>query len=186
MKRVLCALSVLAFVLGASAIAGETSKTTKPAGTAEKSAAAMSEAAKTEAMAMMTAATTPQIMKAADLKWQDAPEYPAGVKIAAVMKGPQEIGMAYIKIPAGTKVAAHTHPSTQWGTVVSGTGTFGIGTDATKGSEYGPGSFIYLPAKAVHWLTSKTETVVYANALGPEGTDYVNPNDDPRKAQASR
>jgi quercetin dioxygenase-like cupin family protein len=186
MKRVLCVLSVLAFVLGASAMAGETSKTTKPAGTVEKSAAAMSEAAKTEAKTMTTAVTTGQVMKMADLKWQDAAGYIAGVKVAQVMKGPQEIGVAYLKIPAGTKVAAHSHPATHWGTVVSGTGTLGLGTDATKGVEYGPGSSVYFPTKAVHWLTAKTETVIYANMLGPEGIDYVNANEDPRKAQASR
>lgn len=186
MKRVLSVLSVLALVLGASAIAGETTKTTKPAGTIEKSAAAMSEAAKTEAKSMTAAATTAQIMKLADLTWQDLVGYPAGVKVAQVMKGPQDVGVAYLKIPAGTKIAAHTHPATHWGTVVSGTGTVGIGTDPAKGTEYGPGTSVFFPSKSPHWLNAKTETVIYANMVGPEGTDYQNPNDDPRKAQASR
>jgi quercetin dioxygenase-like cupin family protein len=177
MKRVLCVLSALALVLVASAMAGDTGKTTtKPAGTLEKGAAAMTDAA----------ATTAQIMKPADLQWQDLVGYPAGVKVAQVMKGPQGVGVAYLKIPAGTKVAAHTHPATHWGTIVSGTGTVGVGTDPAKGMEYGPGTSVFFPSKAAHWLTAKTETLLYANMVGPDGTDYMNPNDDPRKAQASR
>ena len=131
MRRVLCVLSALALVLVGAAMAGDTGKTTtKPAGTSEKGTAAMSDA-----KAMTAMAATGQLMKLADLKWQDATGYAAGVKVAHVMTGPQEIG---------------------------------------------------IPPKAVHWLTAKTETIVYANALGPEGIDYSNPNEDPRKAQASR
>ena len=182
MKRVLFVLSTLALVLVGAAMAGDTGKTTtKPAGTLEKGTAAMSDA-----KAMTAMATTGQIMKLADLKWQDLVGYPAGVKVAQVMTGPNDVGVAYMKVPAGTKVAAHTHPATHWGTVVSGTGTVGIGTDPAKGTEYGPGTSVFFPSKTPHWLNAKTETVIYANMVGPEGIDYQNPNEDPRKAQASR
>lgn len=167
MKRALMACAVLAILaLPLTALADTT---TKAAGTA----------AGTTAKAEMTG----HLQKLAGATWIDAPGYPAGCKVAALHKD-DKIACAYLKFPAGTKVALHTHPAAHYATVISGTGSFGFGTD-TKGSPMAAGDFVYVPAGAPHWVTATTEVIVFGSMIGPEGTTYVNPNDDPSKGQAT-
>jgi quercetin dioxygenase-like cupin family protein len=190
MKRVLWLATLLAgLAMGVVALAdAKTDAKDKAASTMTKAGDAMKapEAMKTEAekapAAMMT---EPMMKKMSELMWKDAEGYPSGVKVAEVFTGPSGVGTAYMKIPAGTKVAAHTHPAVHWGCFLSGTGTFGFGTDPTKGMEYAPGSFLHVPMKAPHWLMAKTETVICANAVGAPGIDYVNTSEDPRKGSHS-
>jgi quercetin dioxygenase-like cupin family protein len=125
-----------------------------------------------------------EVMKLSDLTWVDAEGYVPGVKVSGVC-AEGGVSSVYIKVPAGTKVAAHTHPGNHWGTVVQGTGVFGLGTDPSKGMEFAPGSFLHIPAKAPHWLNAKTDVIAFISNSGPDGIDYMNPTDDPRKGQAS-
>jgi quercetin dioxygenase-like cupin family protein len=176
MKRALMACAVLAtLALPLTALADTT---TKAAGTAAGTTAKAEMTTKAAAAEM-----TGHVQKLAGATWIDAPGYPAGVKMAGLHKD-DTIACAYLKFPAGTKVAAHTHPAAHYATVISGTGTFGFGTD-TKGSPMAAGDFVYVPAGAPHWITATTEVIVFGSMIGPEGTTYVNPADDPSKGQAT-
>lgn len=174
MKRVFSvALSLGLLVLGISAIADNK--------VGEKATAA-GTAATGKAMSIVQPHES-HIVKMSQLEWKDMDGYPAGCKMAGVCTE-GGITAGYGKFPAGTKVAAHTHPSIHWGTVISGTGTMGFGTDPTKGIEISAGDYIHIPANAVHWFNTKSDAVLYISMLGPIGIQYANASDDPRKGQA--
>ena len=176
MKRALMACAVLAtLALPLTALADTT---TKAAGTAAGTTA------KAETTTKAAAEMTGHIQKLDGATWIDAPGYPAGCKMAALHKN-ATIACAYLKFPAGTKMPLHTHPAAHYATVISGTGSFGFGTD-TKGSPMAAGDYVYVPAGAPHWVTATTDVIVFGSMIGPEGTTYVNPNDDPSKGQASK
>jgi quercetin dioxygenase-like cupin family protein len=175
MKRALIMSVLLALALPLAAMADNPKTTAPAAGTTAKAA----ETAKAAVGTM----TTAHAQKLAEAKWEDAVGYPTGVKVAKIHKD-ATLGCAYLKFPAGTKVAAHTHPSMHYATVISGSCMFGSGTD-TKGSAMGPGDFVSVPAGAPHWLTATTETIVFGAVAGQDGITYVNPNDDPSKGQAA-
>jgi quercetin dioxygenase-like cupin family protein len=171
MKRALMACAVLATL--ALPLTALSDTTTKAAGTA----------ASTTAKAEMTTKAAPaemmgHLQQLAGATWIDAPGYPAGCKVAALHKD-ATIACAYLKFPAGTKMALHTHPAAHYATVISGTGT------DTKGSPMAAGDFVYVPAGAPHWVTATTDVIVFGSMIGPEGTTYVNPADDPSKGQAT-
>jgi hypothetical protein len=66
---------------------------------------------------------------AADLKWSDGPPaLPAGAKIAVLQGDPGKAGpfTVRLKFPTGFKIPAHTHPTAENVTVVSG--TLGLGS----------------------------------------------------------
>ncbi len=179
MKRVLIAgLTLTCLGLAIAALAGNETKPATTPGTMTGPAKTMMT---TPAGTMMGG----HITKMAELTWKDAAGYPVGCKMAEVHSDAKAMIMsAYMMFPAGTKVAAHTHPATHWGTVVSGTCTFGLGTDPTKGTDMGPGDFVSIPAGTPHWLVAKTDCTVFATAMGAPGMTYINPTDDPRKGQA--
>jgi hypothetical protein len=66
---------------------------------------------------------------------------------------------------------------------VSGLWYFAYGTvrDETKLKALPPGSNYTEPARAVHFAgTREQEAVVECTAVGPTGTTFINPADDPR------
>src|SRR3954463_10137121 len=66
----------------------------------------------------------------ADLKWGDAPpSLPAGAKAAVLEGDPTKDGPFTIRLqmPAGYKIPAHTHPTAEHVTVISGTLNLGMG-----------------------------------------------------------
>jgi quercetin dioxygenase-like cupin family protein len=88
------------------------------------------------------------------------------------------------KFPANYKMMPHTHPDNRTYTVVSGTLQLGFGDkfDAAKLKSYPAGSVFTVPTNAPHFnVTGAGEAIFQINSLGPSGTAYVNPTDDPRK-----
>lgn len=81
-----------------------------------------------------------------------------------------------VKIPAGGRVLAHTHPNDELVTVIEGTWYLGEGEkfDVAKLKGYPAGSFIVVPAGMPHFVAAKERTVVVQlNGSGIFGTDYV-------------
>jgi quercetin dioxygenase-like cupin family protein len=121
-----------------------------------------------------------------DVKWSSAPNvFPPGAQIAVVSGNPFEQGLYVVrlKMPAGYKIPAHNHPTTEYVTVVSGDFHIGMGDklDAQKGQLLRAGGFAEAPAKMNHYAWSTSETVVQVHGQGPFAITYVNPADDPSK-----
>jgi len=123
-----------------------------------------------------------------DLKWGDAPpSLPAGAKLAVLSGDPGKAGMFTIRLqmPAGYKIPAHTHPTDEIVTVISGTCSFGMGPkyDEAAAKDQPAGAFVVLPAGMQHFAGSKAGCVVQVQSTGPFVVNYVNPADDPRGAK---
>jgi quercetin dioxygenase-like cupin family protein len=137
-----------------------------------------------------TAATTSEhvMFAAADLKWVDAPpSLPAGAKIAILEGDPKKEGLFTIRLqmPAGFKIPAHTHPTAEHVTVISGTLNLGMGPkfDEATAKDMATGGYAVMPAGMQHFAGSKEGCIVQVHAMGPFEVKYVNPADDPRQAK---
>src|SRR5437667_12819353 len=88
--------------------------------------------------ATKSAASEHKIVTPDELQWGDAPPgLPAGAKMAELDGDPNKRGSftVGVKAPAGDKVLAHTHPTAERGTGISGTARLGRaerGDDATS------------------------------------------------------
>lgn len=124
----------------------------------------------------------------ADLKWGDAPpSLPPGAKLAVLEGDPGKEGFFAIRLqmPAGYKIPAHTHPTDEHVTVISGTCSFGMGPkfDDATAKEVPAGGYTVMPAGMQHFAGSKSGCVVQVSSTGPFQVTYVNPSDDPRGAK---
>ena len=89
-----------------------------------------------------------------------------------------------VKYPQGFKAAPHSHPVDLQVTVLSGTLHFAEGTsfDESKLKAYPAGSFIFEKADVPHYQIAKDGPVTFqVSGTGPNGFNFVNPKDDPRK-----
>ena len=114
-----------------------------------------------------------------EVRWFTPPYYTDG-RQRAQMLGDSSKGGAWIdrvKIPAGARVLAHTHPHDEVVTVIDGAWYLGEGEkfDAAKLKRYPAGSFIVIPAGVPHFVAAKEGTViVQLSVTGKKfGTDYL-------------
>jgi quercetin dioxygenase-like cupin family protein len=120
------------------------------------------------------------------LKWGPVPPvFPKGAEVAAVAGDPGKEGAFVIrfKVPAGYKVAPHTHPLDENVTVISGTLHVGMGEkfDEAKGTDLPAGGFAKLPPGMAHYVWFTEPTILQLHGTGPFSITYVNPADDPSK-----
>jgi len=90
------------------------------------------------------------------------------------------------KIPPHTAIPPHTHPDDRSCFVLSGLWYFAYGTvhDETKLKALPPGSNYTEPAGAAHFAGTREQgAIVVCTAVGPTGTTFVNPADDPRNSK---
>ncbi|MBI3476547.1 MAG: cupin domain-containing protein [Acidobacteria bacterium] len=118
-------------------------------------------------------ACTPQ-----QVRWF-TPSYYTDGRERAQLFGDSSRGGAWIdrvRMPAGKRVLAHTHPQDELVTVIEGTWYVGQGTrfNSKELKAYPPGSFIVIPAGIAHFVEAKDGTViVQLNGNGKFHTDYV-------------
>jgi len=103
-------------------------------------------------------------LTADEVRWFTPPYYKDGRQRAQLF-GDSSHGGAWIdrvKIPAGARALAHTHPQDELVTVIEGTWYLGKGTkfDSAKLTGYTAGSFIIIPAGIPHFVAAKEGTVV--------------------------
>jgi Predicted hydrolases or acyltransferases (alpha/beta hydrolase superfamily) len=109
-----------------------------------------------------------------------------------VLKGdPDQAGLYTImlRVPAHTRIAAHSHRDDRIATVISGTWHIGYGDtfDESKLKELPPGSYYTEPPGETHFAETGDEPVeVQITGYGPSSTDYVNQKNDPRNAAAPK
>src|SRR6185369_11028494 len=112
------------------------------------------------------------------VKWFTPSYYNDGRQRAKIY-GDSDRGGAWIdrvKIPAGLRIAAHTHPHDELVTVVEGTWYVGEGRnfDPDKLKAYPAGSFILIPAGLPHFVAAKdSPVVIQLSGNGKFGTDYL-------------
>ena len=121
------------------------------------------------------------------IKWTQAPPLLPGGLSASIYGNAQKPTGYYInrvKLPADFKVMPHSHPEESVYTVISGTFYIGYGDkfDPDKLKAFPAGSTFVVPANAnhFHWMRSG-EAVAQITGIGPNGFDYVDHADDPRK-----
>ena len=119
------------------------------------------------------------------LRWVAPAAYAPGAMLAVVRGDPAKEGMYVVrlKVPAGFRIPAHTHPNDENVTVLSG--SFNIGTgdmlDEGKGLKVRAGGYSFVAKGMTHYAWFTEETVLQLHGMGPQGVTYVNPADDPRK-----
>ena len=110
----------------------------------------------------------------------------AGIQTVVLKGDPDQAGVYTImlRVPAHTKIAAHSHRDDRVATVISGTWHFGYGNkfDEAQLKSLPPGSFYTEPPSQPHFAETGDEAVtVQITGFGPSSTDYVDPAQDPRK-----
>ena len=120
------------------------------------------------------------------IKWGDAPpSLPKGSKLAVLYGDPSKDGLLVIraKLPVNYRIPAHSHPTDEIVTVLSGTLMFGMGDKLVpaKAKPFPAGSLIVAPAKTNHSVLTKQPVVIEVSAMEPLQFIHVNPADDPSK-----
>ena len=90
------------------------------------------------------------------------------------------------KLPSNTKVPPHSHPDVRSCFVLSGTWYFAYGDtrDDALLKALPAGSHYTEPAGMNHFAETRDEAVIAeCTAMGPTGTTFANPADDPRRRQ---
>jgi quercetin dioxygenase-like cupin family protein len=88
-----------------------------------------------------------------------------------------------VRLPPDTRIPPHSHPDERSCLVLSGTWYFAYGEvrDDAQLKALPAGSHYTEPAGMSHFAETRGEPVVAAcSAIGPTGTTFVNPADDPR------
>jgi quercetin dioxygenase-like cupin family protein len=149
--------------------------------------------AKTEAAAPVVAASvasssagpapaaqpsSPIRVNVADVAWTDAPpSMPAGAKVAVLEGDPRKPAFftMRLKLPAGARLAPHTHPADERVTVVSGAVHVALGEkfDPTKGKTISAGGYYVNPTPVPHYVWADEECVLQVTGMGPWGVKYV-------------
>lgn len=107
------------------------------------------------------------------ITWIDAPPtMPKGTKMAVLEGSPQEPGIftLRLKVPAGSKLAAHIHPNAERVTVLSGKVVVTIGGKTTT---FTSGNFYVNPPGEVHTVSFPQESVLQLTCEGPWKLRYV-------------
>jgi quercetin dioxygenase-like cupin family protein len=107
------------------------------------------------------------------------PSYYTDGRERAQLLGDSTQGGAWVdrvKMPAGKRVLAHTHPQDELVTVIEGTWYLGEGVkfDPANLQAYPAGSFIFIPADVPHFVAAKKgNVIVQLNGNGKFRTDYL-------------
>jgi uncharacterized RmlC-like cupin family protein len=89
-----------------------------------------------------------------------------------------------LRVGPNTKIQAHAHPDDRVATVVSGDWYFGYGREFNEAALklLPPGSFYTEPPGMDHFaMTKATGVVIQISGMGPSGTIYADPKNDPAK-----
>jgi len=121
----------------------------------------------------------------AETQWSEAPPMlPPGAKIAVLSGNPMGDSLYTIrlKFPANYQIPAHSHPTDEHVTVLSGALALGMGDKLLEkgGKVLDVGGFALMPANMNHYAYTTTETIILLHGQGPVEFKYVNPADDPR------
>lgn len=106
------------------------------------------------------------------IAWKPAPPgLPEGATIAVLEGDPSAEGVftLRIRVPAGSRLAAHTHPRPERVTILSGAVGVGFGThyDQTRLKVFRAGDFYVNPPGHPHFVSFATDSEVQITGQGP-------------------
>lgn len=115
-----------------------------------------------------------KVIRPEALSWSTPPNIP-DLRSAWVMGAEGKAGpyVIRVKLKAGGRVPAHTHPDARYSTVLSGTLYVGFGTSVSESQmvKVPAGAVYAAPANVPHYLWAKDGEVEYQEAgVGPTGT----------------
>jgi quercetin dioxygenase-like cupin family protein len=128
-------------------------------------------------------------INASQIKWSAAPNsLPAGAQWFVLSGDPSKDGpyTVRLRLPTGYQIPAHSHPTTEAVTVLSGKLLLGMGDklDEKKGTVLTTGGYAEARAKMNHYAVAKSPSVIQVHGMGPFEIIYVDKADDPRTAAA--
>src|SRR6202051_4494059 len=111
-----------------------------------------------------------------------------GIQTVVLKGNPDQAGIYTImlRVPANTRIAAHSHRDDRVATVISGTWHIGYGDkfDEATLKALPAGSFYTEPPGQAHFAETGDEpVVVQITGFGPSSTDHADADRDPRKSQ---
>ena len=126
-----------------------------------------------------------RILAVENVAWVAGPaSLQPGAQAAVLYGDPSKDGVFVmrLKLPAGFRIAPHTHPRPEILTVISGAFHIGMGThaDSAKAQRLAAGGFFAFDPGLAHFAHVEEETVVQLSSTGPWTINYLNPADDPR------
>lgn len=122
------------------------------------------------------AATRPRSWDPDAIEWQEHDE--DGTRYA-LLEGVKDVpGAAFTYaffIPAGFWDPPHSHTADARVAVVAGELLLGYGDalDRSQARRFGSGSYLLVPANAVHFDGGEVDTIIIGTAVGPWSTSYV-------------
>jgi len=108
-----------------------------------------------------------------DVRFKDAPNLPAGAKIAVLEGDPSAHEMHFtirLQVPAGFTLPAHTHPADERVTVLAGDITVTIlasGVSRASTHTFGVGAFYVTPPGVPHTVSSMNGATLQLTGVGP-------------------
>jgi quercetin dioxygenase-like cupin family protein len=126
------------------------------------------------------------IIPPTEVEWKAGPpSLQPGAQSSVLYGDPSKEGVFVmrLKLPAGFRIAPHTHPNPEILTVISGGFHIGMGTgaDEANAQRLGPGGFFAFDPGLAHYAHVEEDTVVQLSSTGPWTINYVEPSDDPRQ-----
>ena len=128
---------------------------------------------------------------ATQLKYGPAPAMlPPGAQLAVVDGDHGKAGpfTVRLRMPAGYRIAPHSHPTDETITVQRGTFSYGMGdkwqSSTMKSMKAGQSGT--MKAGENHYARSRTRTELEIKSTGPFEINYVNPSDDPRNKKEAK
>ena len=115
-----------------------------------------------------------------EIQWRDEPDSP-GVRIATLAGDPSKPGLYVqrVRFPPHVMDRPHWHPGDRYITVIKGTWFTGTGAtfDPARSVPLKAGSYMFHPARALHWdgSNSDEEVIVQIVGSGPVETTAADP-----------
>jgi quercetin dioxygenase-like cupin family protein len=130
------------------------------------------------------------LVTARELTWGEPPPvFEKGMSFTVISGDPGKAGtfVVRLRMPAGYKIAPHSHPTDEHVTVLSGTLALGMGDTLDKAAmkDLPAGGYALLPGDMRHFAVATTAAIVQVSCAGPFGLTYVNPADDPTNKRAA-
>jgi len=116
----------------------------------------------------------PQTRLSTALRWipLEIPDFPPGARVAIVHGDPNVRNRDFvirIRFPAGYRFPVRWHEESEHITVLQGSFLFAIGDEADESllQRFGPGDFIFAPARVAHFGGARVPTVIQVHGTGP-------------------